>query len=111
MERRGVSAEWSVSAHPRHPTCHQLSAGDSATDDAQDAAGFDAGPPAWTSTLAAGTLTIVASAGDPLCTFELLSVAAGGPPTYTMYLRKRDASGGVCNEPKGLRALGTGYSD
>ncbi|HSO39306.1 MAG TPA: hypothetical protein VLT33_42560, partial [Labilithrix sp.] len=84
---------------------------DGAPPDAADAAvPFDAGPPLWTSSLAAGTLTVVASAGDDSCTFQLLSVQAGAPPTYTLYLRKQDTSGAVCNEPKGLRALGTGYS-
>jgi hypothetical protein len=86
---------------------------DGASDDANDDAHpFDAGPPAWTATLAAGTVSILGSAGDASCAFDLVAVQipAGGPPVWQVYLRKQDATAGMCNEPKGIRSLGNGYS-
>src|SRR4051794_14343602 len=44
---------------------------DGALPDGADAAGFDAGPPAWTSAISdAGAVSMGAAAGDLLCTFQ-----------------------------------------
>lgn len=86
---------------------------DGSVDDASDAATpFDGGPPAWTSTLAAGTVSTLASAGDTLCSFDVVSVQvpSGGPPMWKIFLRKQDAPPALCNEPKGIRFVDSGYS-
>lgn len=79
--------------------------------DAAAEAGFDGGPPAWNATLPAGTTSVLASAGNLLCRFEMLDVqTATAPPKWEVYLRKVDAPAATCNEPKGIRALGSAYS-
>jgi hypothetical protein len=85
---------------------------DGSTDDASDSASpFDAGPPAWTATLPGGGVTLMNSVTDTKCGIELLSVqTATAPPAWQVFLRKQDVSGAICNEPKGIRALGSGYT-
>lgn len=76
---------------------------------ADGAAAFDAGPPAWTGSLPTGATTTLASAGDAVCTFDVVSVqTANAPPKYQLFLRKQDALGAICNEPKGIRPLDSG---
>lgn len=82
------------------------------TDAASEAeAGFDGGPPAWNATLPAGTTSVLAGAGNLVCRFEIVDVqTANAPPKWEIYLRKVDAPAATCNEPKGIRALGSAYS-
>jgi hypothetical protein len=92
---------------------------DSSTPDAGSDAGsdsgpintFDAGPPIWNATLPAGTQTNLVNAGNQLCQFVVISVeTAVAPPKWEVYLQKNDAPAAICNEPKGLRALGSSYN-
>jgi hypothetical protein len=83
-----------------------------APDASADAAtGFDGGPPAWTATLAAGTETVLDTTFITPCRLEAVTVQTEvAPPKWELYLRKGDVTGFVCNEPKGVRALGAGYT-
>lgn len=81
-------------------------------DGAADApTGFDAGPPAWTATIPAGTAAVVEVVSNLKCRIEMVSVQTEvAPPKWELYLRKVDQPGDVCNEPKGVRALASGYT-
>lgn len=78
-------------------------AGDASTDASDAAAEFDAGSPLWLPypPVDAGTTTMGDTFSDPDCTFTLGVTQNGGPPSYTLFLEKKDTTAGSCMEPKG----------
>ena len=70
---------------------------------------FDAGSPLWQPDppTDAGTTTMGDTFADSDCTFALGVIQVGGPPSYTLFLQKKDTTAGSCKEPKGYVTIVT----
>jgi hypothetical protein len=104
---------------------------DSGADVASDSGGdVDAGPRActvgpidastpaltnqWSATAPIGNQPVVVAGTivQPACTIVLATIEdqpVSGPPSWVIYLEKKDTTAGSCAEPKGYRALFTSY--